>query len=384
MITRRRWHFSALAVAALIVAGCGGGTTDSPIASRVVSFGDSLSDLGTHVALTSVAGPGGPAPYFAGRYTTNTHTGYTATSNTNTATIWIEWIAARVGVPITQAMAGAITPAGAIRVPCPAAANPALAQSCTAYGQGGARVSQTPGWGSPPQLADPLTTQVAAHLARFTKFNDTDIVFAWTGGNDFLIQSRDLGLNLITPTTAVTNMATAGTDLANLIKTQIVANGATRVVAMTLPDPGITPDYAALAASDPATKDFLTQMTTAYNSALIAGLAGTNVQIIDVGAYLADVVARPAAYGFVNSSQGACDPAKIPPAAGGSALFCNAASAALFTAAGLPNLNMLRAGANVNTWVFADGVHPSTGGHKAIADYVWGKLKDFGWVPSNL
>jgi outer membrane lipase/esterase len=313
----------------------------------------------------------------AGRYTTNTHTGYTAASNTNTANIWVEWIAARVGVPITQAMLGF----GTTRIPCPAAANPALAQSCTAYGQGGARVSLSPGWKSPPQLADPLTVQVAAHLARFTSFTSGDIVFAWTGGNDFLVQSRDLGLGQITPATAVTNMATAGTELADLIKTQIVANGATRVVAMTLPDPGITPDYSG---APPETKAFLTQMTNAYNGALLAGLAGTNVQVIDIGAFLADVVARPAAYGFVNASTGACDPAKIPPAADGSALFCNTAPAALFTAAGLPNLSMLRAGANINTWAFADGFHPSTGGHKAIADHVFGKLKDFGWVPDNL
>jgi hypothetical protein len=30
-------------------------------------------------------------------------------------------------------------------------------------------------------------------LARFRRFNDSDIVFAWTGGNDFLVQSRDPG-----------------------------------------------------------------------------------------------------------------------------------------------------------------------------------------------
>jgi phospholipase/lecithinase/hemolysin len=325
---------------------------------------------------TSIAGTGAP-PFLAGRYTTNTHTGYTTASNTNTATIWVEWIAARVGVPITQAMLGF----GTTRIPCPAAANPALAQSCTAYGQGGARISQTPGWKSPPQLADPLTTQVAAHLARFTRFTDGDIVFAWSGGNDFLVQKRDLEAAQITPTTAVANMATAGADLANLIKTQIVANGATRVVAMTLPDPGYTADYFTLPAQ---TKALLTQMTNAYNGALLAGLAGTNVRIIDMAPWFADVVTRPAAYGFANASTAACDPAKMPVAAEGSALFCNAASAALFTAAGLPNLNSLRTGANASTWFWSDGVHPSTGGHKAIADFVWGKLKDFGWVPVNL
>jgi phospholipase/lecithinase/hemolysin len=175
-------------------------------------------------------------------------------------------------------------------------------------------------------------------------------------------------------------MATAGTELATLIKNQIVANGASRVAAMTLPDPGGTPDYAARTAQE---KAFLTQMTSAYNSALLAGLAGTNVQVIDVAAWFADVAARPSAYGFANVTTTACDPAKMAPAAAGSALFCNAAPAALFTAAVLPNLNALRTGANASTWFWSDGVHPSTGGHKALADFVIGKLKEFDWIPAN-
>ena len=376
MATRRQWHLSAISaiVGAALLAACGGGDS-GPSITRVVSFGDSLSDLGTYTIATSQVP--GVAPYFGGRFTTNTHTGYTATTSplSNTATIWVEWVAGRVGVPITQAMLGFAT----TRIPCPAAANAALASSCTAYGQGGSRVTNPIGWKNEQgALTDPLVTQVAAHLARFSKFNDSDIVFAWTGGNDFLVQSRDLGLGQITPTTAVANMAAAGTELANLIKNQIVANGATRVAAMTLPDPGGTPDYSA---RTPQEKAFLTQMTNAYNSALLAGLAGTNVQIIDVAAWFVDVVARPTAYGLANTTATACDPTKMSPAAAGSALFCNTAPAAQLTAAGLPTtISALRTGANVNTWFWSDGVHPSIGGHKALGDFVIGKLKEFGWL----
>ena len=44
----------------------------------------------------------------------------------------------------------------------------------------------------------------------------------------------------------------------------------------------------------------------------------------------------------------------------GWSLFCN----------GTPGVGYdgLRAGANVNTWQFADGVHPTPGGHKVIGD----------------
>jgi outer membrane lipase/esterase len=388
MATRRQWHLSVISAiaGAALLAACGGGGSDEKLdVGKVVSFGDSLSDLGTYAVATSIPGTGAP-PFFGGRFTTNTHTGYTAASNTNTANTWVEWVATRVSVPITQAMLGFAT----TRIPCPAAATAALAQSCTAYGQGGARVSNANGWKhAQGALTDPLTAQVAAHLAKFGGFAANDIVFAWTGGNDFLVQMDDLTNGRIAPATALANMQTAGTELATLLKSQVVANGATRVAAMTLPDPGVTPDYAALVAADPATKAFLTQMTAAFNSGLTTGLSGSNVQIIDASAWIADVVAHPSTYGFANVTGTSCDAAKIAAITGGrvtdgSALSCNVSPAALFTAAGLPSLNTLTAGANPATWFFADGFHPSTGGHKAFGSFVITKIKEFGWVPPNL
>ena len=40
----------------------------------------------------------------------------------------------------------------------------------------------------------------------------------------------------------------------------------------------------------------------------------------------------------------------------------------------------LAAGADVNTWFFADLNHPTTGGHKAFSDAVLGQLRSFGWI----
>ena len=96
MNIRRRWHITALAAAALIVAGCGG-SSDTPLPTRVIAFGDSLTDIGTYVVATSINGPGTGAPFFGGKFTTNTFTGYTAASNTSNANIWVEWIAASLG-----------------------------------------------------------------------------------------------------------------------------------------------------------------------------------------------------------------------------------------------------------------------------------------------
>lgn len=390
MSTRRRWHLSALAaVAALVVAGCGGGSTDSPLATRVVAFGDSLSDIGAYTPATSVNGPGTGAPYFGGKFTTNMHTGYTVASNTSTANIWVEWIAARLGVAITPAMAGFGPDTPQTRVRCPASlSNPALAGSCTGYAQGGSRVSNPAGinnpngtglvGSSPAPMTLPMTTQVAEHLTRFSNFGKEDIVFVFGGNNDVFVQFSAVGGGL-PPATAIANLQTAATELANLVRDQILANGARRVAVMTLPDASTAPSFAAL---PQANRDLLAQMSAAFNATLLAGLDGSGVRIIDTRALNAAVQANPAAFGLTNVTTPACGmPAWNP---SGTSLLCNAAPAALFTAAGAPNLNSLVAGASASTWLFADGVHPTTGGHRILADQVWAALKDFGWVPDNL
>jgi phospholipase/lecithinase/hemolysin len=42
--------------------------------------------------------------------------------------------------------------------------------------------------------------------------------------------------------------------------------------------------------------------------------------------------------------------------------------------------NGLRAGADIDTWQFADGVHPTPGGHKVISNFVTSQLRAFGWL----
>ena len=394
MTTRRRWHISALAAAALIVAGCGG-STDSTLASRVVVFGDSLSDIGAYTPATQIPlgqAPGVP-PFFGGKFTTNSHTGYTATNNSSNANIWVEWIGARLGVAITPAEVGFGPTAN--RRKCPAAANPALAGSCTGYAQGGSRVTDPAGIGnpngngingtSPAPMTVPMVTQVADHLAAFTSFSGDDLVFVFGGNNDVFVQAGAVALGLPLDQ-AQANIVTAATELATLVKDQILANGAKRVVVMTLPDSAATPYGSTLSADGRA---LLTGFSAAFNAALLAGLDGSGARIIDARALNATVQASPGSFGLTNITTPACNATIIAGITGGlvtdgSSLFCNAAPAALFTAAGLPSLNAITPGASASTYLFADGVHPTTGGHKIFADQVWTQLKSFGWVPENL
>ena len=107
------------------------------------------------------------------------------------------------------------------------------------------------------------------------------------------------------------------------------------------------------------------------------GVTGLPVQWVDQNTAGKDVYANPGKYGLVNNTLPACDATKISAITSGavtdgSSLFCNATP-------GMP-YNGLRAGADINTWQFADGVHPTTGGHKVISNFVTSQLRAFGWL----
>jgi len=382
MVSRRQWHLSAVSaiLGAALLAACGGGGS-GPTTTRVVVFGDSLSDMGAYTPATQIAlgQAAGVPPFLGGKFTTNTHTGYTATSNSSTANTWAEWVAARLGVAVTPHEVG-FGPSSRL---CPVALTiPALESSCTGYAQGGSRVTNPAGIGnpngngingaSPAPMTRPMVTQVAQHLTKFSAFGSGDIVFVYGGNNDVFVQFGAIAQGLPVAT-ATANIQQAASELVALVKDQILANGATRVAVMTLADSSATPSYRTL---PDANRAVLAQLSADFNTTLSAGLAGVaGVKLIDTRALAAAVQASPASFGIVNFTDAACTPS--------SALVCNAAPASLFTAAGLPNLNNLKAGASASTWLFADGVHPTTAGHKILADQVIAQLKAFDWIPEN-
>jgi len=389
----------------LLLAACGGSDPSVPGSgspsgapttlgsfTAVVSFGDSLSDIGSYAPATSLAG-NGSAPYFGGRFTTNdTTTG--APTATPLGKVWVENLAASLGLVVTPAEVGF----NGQSVQCPAAAVPALATTCTAYGQGGARVTDPNGIGkSAGALTVPLVTQVANHLARFGSFTSSDLILVYGGNNDVFIQfggfaaaaaqiQADAAAGLLTPDqanlalfnaqqTAQEAMKTAALELATLVKTQILANGGRYVAVMTLSDIADTP-FGNSPSVTPA-RSVLTALSQTFNLWLREGLTGEPVQIIDTFALFKDGYANPAQFGIVNNTDVACDPAKIEAVTGGavtdgSSLFCNATPGAPY--------NTIATGADVNTWQFADSVHPTTGGHKIISDAFAAQLHAFGWI----
>lgn len=390
----RRYALAA-ATAALLVA-CGGGDPDVPGDSgpagapttkgsftAVVSFGDSLSDVGTYAPATSATGDGRP-PYIGGKFTTNSASG----------TVWVENLAGTLHLVVTPAQVGF----GSSSVMCPAAASSAaLAGTCTAYGQGGARVTDPNGIGhAGGALTVPMVTQVANHLARFGSFKSSDLILVYGGSNDVFAQfgafaaaattiQTDAAAGRITgeqaqqqlfaaQQTALGNMKQAAQELAALVNGQILAKGGVYVAVMLLSDIGDTPFGQSLSAD---ARGVLSDLSANFNVWLKDGLAGKPVRLIDTWSLFKDSYANPGKYGFVNNTVPACDAAKISAITGGavadgSSLFCNATPGAPY--------NGLRTGADATTWQFADSVHPTTGGHKAISDAFTAALQGFGWI----
>ena len=169
-------------------------------------------------------------------------------------------------------------------------------------------------------------------------------------------------------------MKKAALELSALVRDQILAKGAKYVAVWNLPDSGLTPYGLSIGAQGQAT---LGVMVDTFNLWLREGLTGLPVRVVDANAGFKDVWNNPARYGITQNQIPACDATKIAAVTGGvitdgSSLFCNAT-------AGVP-FNTLRDGADVNTWQFADGVHPTTGGHKLIADDALKALRSFGWI----
>ncbi|AWK85099.1 autotransporter domain-containing protein [Azospirillum thermophilum] len=231
------------------------------------------------------------------------------------------------------------------------AAGPAVAGG-TDYAVGGARVSQLPGNpASPPTAtATPLRSQIGAYLASTGGRADPNALYTvWGGANDIFVA---LG-NTATAQAAVTQ---AAADLVGEVA-RLRAAGARYIVVPTVPDIGITPFGRAQGAAASAQ---ITQVVSGYNQLVFSGLAGAGIPVIPVDTFslIQAAVANPAAFGFGNAVGTACLTS--------SSLLCTSASLVTPNAA--------------QSYLFADGVHPTTGGHRAIADYVLNALS----APTNI
>ncbi len=161
--------------------------------------------------------------------------------------------------------------------------------------------------------------------------------------------------------TALTNMSTAGKELADAVKSML-ANGAKKVVVLNIPDASQTP-YGVSAG--PQQQPLILAMTQSFNTRLKAELAGVSgVLFIDAFAENQKQFAMPAQFGLSNVTDKVCKVDSVTNPSG-SSLFCNPSN--------------VIAG-DTSRYLFADGVHPTPYGHKLLAQFVNKELVLAGWL----
>jgi outer membrane lipase/esterase len=161
---------------------------------------------------------------------------------------------------------------------------------------------------------------------------------------------------------AVAAMGQSGADLANLVKTQVLAKGAKYVVVVNLPDVAQTPFANAL---DAQTRGLLNTMVTTFNAQLTAGLAGTPVVLVDAYTQGHDQIAEPAQYSLTNITTPACSATSPANPLQGSSIACTAAST-------IPG--------DTSMYLFADTVHPTPYGYQLLAQFVAVQMAKAGWI----
>ena len=303
----------------MFAAAAGSASAQQAQFSGVYVFGDSLSDAGYYRPwLTSL---GLPAPLVAtlGRFTTNP------------GPVWSEIISSYYGV----------TP------------SPSNASGGNIFAQGGARVTAD-STSTPPGFAQrPVSTQITEYLARGNGRADSGALYSvWAGGNDFLQNFSAFAAGSITQAELQTNVLAAATAEIGQVG-RLRAAGAQYILVFGLPDIGITPFALGAGAAAAAGA---TQLSAGFNTTLFTGLqsAGFRVIPVDVFTLLNEIRANPAAYGITNVTGVACPP--FPPiTTSPSAQFCSPANMA-------PNGD--------RTYLFADGVHPTTVAHAIVGDFV--------------
>ena len=213
-------------------------------------------------------------------------------------------------------------------------------QTGTNYAAGGARVgiNSTGALGPIPSLATQVTNYLAANGGRA----DSRALFTvWGGANDLFAIT-----NAGAP--AATTIASAVTSEIGIV-TQLQNAGAKYILVATVPDLGLTPGFRAQGAAVQATG---TALTTTYNTSLFNGLASSGLRVIPLDTFnlLREITAAPAAYGFTNITGTACQPQITA-----NSLTCNPSS---YVTPDAPN-----------TYLFADGVHPTSRAHQIVSQY---------------
>lgn len=341
---------------------------------HMVVFGDSLSDNG-NLDLSCIAQGQCPQLPFLMRFTTNP--GQTG----------VEAIANYFGVPMAPAVAGGTdfafggagilnnspgTPAGVPLLPAQlgmylqASGNKADPNSLYAVWGGAndifyAATSAAAGAQAQQIIQQTIAAQVQLAITNNVIPNDPTAIAAFEAQITPTVTQQVVAQ--VTAAAGVSSLMDASQVQAYLQQAattelgmidQLGKAGARYVMVFNLPNVGATPSAAAQGAT---AAQQLTGLSLTFNNTLNTGLAKAGVNIIPVNTFaiLNELIADPARYGFTNVTQPACT------GGSGSSFEC--------LPAGTPGATVTYQPGTQNTYLFADGVHPTTAAHAMLAQY---------------
>jgi phospholipase/lecithinase/hemolysin len=343
----KKLHVAALAAAVtVLLSACNDEGTEATVrppasaqvVTQVISFGDSLSDVGTYNPTTADTNPANDLP--AG-----------LTFSTKPGMMWNAHVAINFGhtlSPNRQVRFGVVGNGGEV-----------IELGGLAYAEGGARIEEDapnggvvmqpiPNVGSVPvQLATSraIRTQIDDYLTEHgNAIDEQALVLIQGGANDFFGFLGQVAQNPALANNAPAFIAATATAMVTQIG-RLQAAGASRIIYSSLPDLGLTPQFRTTALAGLAS-----QVSAGYNAAVANALSSSGVHVFDTAAFMQQVVASPSTYGFTNATTPACTSLTTPGnPASLSALIC------------FPT-TVVSPGADV-TYLFADAVHPTASAH---------------------
>jgi phospholipase/lecithinase/hemolysin len=296
-----------------------------PTYSTIYAFGDSLSDAGNLSITTSAGGVPFPVspPYFTEHY------GSTSAAVFSNGPTWVQNLSIALGLGMLK---------------------PSLAGG-TDFAYGGAETGPTP---QDPTFAAVQAVSIGSQLTQFQLAEPKPLANALytlsIGANDL---NNILAINGLTAAQEAADVTASVTNEINFVK-QLVADGATNLLVLDIPDLGKTSNVTSGRVDGSTGSAALTaeasQLASQYNAELISQLgaiAGLNAHVIDAYDLIDNAVSNPAAYGLTNV---------ISPVWSGS--YTSASSGTLATTST----------AAQDQYLFWDQLHPTETGHQAIAD----------------
>jgi phospholipase/lecithinase/hemolysin len=303
-------------------------TSALPTFGTIYAFGDSLSDAGNLSISTATTDPVSP-PYFQQKF------GVIPGNVFSNGPTWVQDLSLALGMgTLAPSLAGG-----------------------TDFAFGGAETGQTPQNASDPTIqAVSLPAQMTQFRTLVPKPSVNALYTLSIGSNDVL---GILANPALTATQQQADVASAVGNEITFLK-QLVADGATNLLVLDVPDLGKTPDVTTGLVNgsnvpSAALDTEASQLSSAYDTALMTQLATiaapgmVSVHVADTFQLLDNAIANPASFGLVNVTS---------PVWSGN-----------FTSASSGTLAATDAAAQ-DQFLFFDHLHPTETGHQAIADAV--------------